>query len=64
LFQIGNCLREDDPPTAAKTYGQLLTEFPDSPWAGLASFQSKLIDWYLKSEPRKLIAEVEHAASD
>jgi tetratricopeptide (TPR) repeat protein len=64
LFQIGSCLREDDPPTAAKTYGQLLTEFPNSPWAGLARFQSKLIDWYLKNEPRKLIAEVDHARSE
>jgi tetratricopeptide (TPR) repeat protein len=64
LFQIGNCLRNDDLPTAAKTYGQLLTEYPNSPWADLARFQGKLIDWYLKDEPRKLIAEVEHAGSE
>jgi hypothetical protein len=45
-------------------YGQLLTEYPNSPWADLARFQSKLIDWYLRDEPRKLIAEVERAGSE
>ncbi len=58
LFQMGNCVRNDDLPTAAKMYGQLLTEYPGSPWTDLAKAQGKLIDWYLKDEPRKLISEV------
>ena len=64
LFQIGNCLRNDDLPTAAKMYQQLLTEYPNSPWAGLATAQSNLIAWYSKDEPAKLIAEVKRAGSE
>ncbi len=64
LFQIGNCLRKDDLPAAAKMYQQLLTEYPNSPWVDLAKAQSNLIAWYLKDEPVKLIAEVKHAGSE
>jgi len=64
LFQIGNCLRNDDLPEAAKMYRQLLTEYPNSPWADMAQAQSMLIDWYQKEEPVKLIAEVKNTASE
>ncbi len=57
LFQIGNCLRNDDPVTAMKMYGQLITEYPNSPWRELAEARSKLLDWFQKDEPHKLIAE-------
>jgi len=57
LFQIGNCLRDDELPTAMKMYRQLIAEYPDSPWADLAKARSKLIDWYQKDNPRALIAE-------
>jgi len=57
LFQIGNCLRHDDPPTAAKMYRQLIAEYPDSAWTDLAKVQDKLIDWYQKDKPRTLIVE-------
>ena len=63
LFQIGNCLRNDDLPAAAKMYQQLLTEYPNSPWVDMATAQSNLIAWYLKDEPEKLISEVNHAGS-
>ena len=58
LFQTGNCLRNDDMPAAAKMYRRLQTEYPTSPWAELAKARGKLIDWYLKDEPEKLVAEV------
>ncbi len=58
LFQIGNCLRKDDMPAAAKTYRQLLTEYPNSPWADMATARNNLIAWYLKDEPLKLIQQV------
>jgi len=64
LFQIGNCLRNDDLPAAAKMYQQLLTEYPNSPWADMASAQSNLIAWYLKDEPVKLMLQVKHAGSE
>jgi hypothetical protein len=57
LFQIGNCLRNDDLPSRAKIYSQLIREYPDSPWSDLAKAQYKLIDWYMKDKPRTLIAE-------
>ncbi len=57
LFQIGNCLRNDDPATAIKMYGQLIIKYPNSPWKELAQARSKLLGWYLKENPHKLIAE-------
>lgn len=64
LFQIGNCLRNDDLTASAKMYRQLITEYPGSLWADLAKAQSKLIDWFHKDEPFKLIAEREYAPSE
>ncbi|UCC99967.1 MAG: tetratricopeptide repeat protein [Phycisphaerales bacterium] len=61
LFQIGNCLRHHDRPATAKTYGRLLTEYPESPWTVLAKAEGKLVDWYLRDEPRKLIDEQKQA---
>ena len=63
LFQIGNCLRNDDMPTAAKIYQQLLTEYPNSPWANMATAQNNLIAWYLRDEPLKLMLQVKQARS-
>ncbi len=57
LFQIGNCLRNDDPITAMKMYGQLITEYPNSPWKELAGARSKLLNWFLTDKPGELIAE-------
>jgi len=57
LFQIGNCLRNNDQTEAIKKYGQLITEYPDSPWKELAEARRALLSWYIKDEPRKLITE-------
>ena len=57
LFQIGNCLRNIDPPTAMQMYRQLIAEYPNSPWTDLAKAKTKLIDWYLKDKPNTLINE-------
>jgi tetratricopeptide (TPR) repeat protein len=57
LFQIGNCLRNDDPPAAIQIYGQLITEYPNSTWKEFAETRRALLDWYLKEEPQKLINE-------
>jgi len=63
MFQIGNCLRNDDLPAAAKMYQQLLIEYPNSPWAEPAKAQSGLIAWYMKDEPAKLMLQVKNAES-
>jgi len=64
LFQTGNCLRNDDLPEAAKAYQQLITEYPNSPWADMAKARNNLIAWYLKDEPVKLIADVKRGGSE
>jgi len=56
LFQIGNCLRGDDPLTAKKMYRILIAEYSDSPWVDLAKAREGLIDWQQKDKPRTLIA--------
>jgi len=55
LFQTGTCLRNDDPATAAKMYKQLIEEYPNSPWTEFAKAQDKLIEWYQKDTPEKLV---------
>ena len=57
LFQIGNCLRNDEPQNAMKTYRQLITEYPGSPWTEIAKARDKLIDWYQKDDPKTVIKE-------
>jgi tetratricopeptide (TPR) repeat protein len=59
LFQTGNCLRNSDLPAAMKMYTQLITEYANSPWADMAIAQVKVLDWYLKDEPHKLVVNVE-----
>ncbi len=65
LFQIGNCLRDGDPPMAIETYRQLIMEYPDSLWADLAKARDRLINWHQKDKPWTLIGEnqikVEHS---
>jgi len=56
LFQIGNCLRNSNRPTASKMYGQLLSEYPQSPWTYMAQAEGKLIEWYIKDDPRTLVS--------
>jgi tetratricopeptide (TPR) repeat protein len=57
LFQIGNCLRNYDRPTAIRMYGQLIAEYPNSIWKELAEVRRSLLAWYLKEEPHKLVNE-------
>lgn len=57
LFQLGNCLRNDDPQTAIQTYKQLTQECPDSSWADLANAKVELIDWHQKNETDTLISK-------
>ena len=64
LFQIGNCLRNDDPPKAMDFYTKLLEEHPNSPWSDLAKARSKLISWYRRDNPRTLIDENRQPPAD
>ena len=57
MFQTANCLRDDDPPAAAKMYKQLIADYPESPWTDLARAREQLIEWYLKDNPKTLTKE-------
>jgi len=57
LFQIGNCLRNDDPPKAMEVYSRLCNDHAGSMWADLAKARSTLLSWYRQDEPRKLIEQ-------
>ncbi len=57
LFQIANCLRDTDRPSAMKAYRQLIAEYPDSPWTELAKAQDKLVDWLDKDKPASFITQ-------
>jgi hypothetical protein len=57
LFQTANCLRNSDMPQAAKLYGQIIKEYPDSPWTEMARTQNNIILWFLQDKPDKLISQ-------
>ncbi|MHC5073449.1 MAG: tetratricopeptide repeat protein [Planctomycetota bacterium] len=57
LFQIGNCLRHDDPDRAKQMYTQLINEFPESSWSELAKSRVGLIDWFQTDKPEEIITE-------
>ena len=57
LFQIGNCLRNDDTPKAMEVYSRLCNDHAGSMWADLAKARSMLLSWYRQDEPRKLIEQ-------
>jgi tetratricopeptide (TPR) repeat protein len=63
LFQMGNCLRNHEPPAAAETYRILLIEYPYSPWTDLAKAQRELINWRLKEKPYELITDAQKGGS-
>jgi tetratricopeptide (TPR) repeat protein len=57
LFQLGNCLRYDDPTRAKQMYTQLINEFPESSWTEPAKSQVELINWFQTDDPEKIITE-------
>ena len=58
LFQIGNCLQNDDPNAAKESYAELIRTYPDSPWVEIAKSRYALIEWNQQDRPDKLIEEL------
>jgi hypothetical protein len=58
LFQIGNCLKDEDPNTARESYAELIRTHPDSPWAEVAKVRHGLIEWYQQEKPGELIRQL------
>jgi len=59
LLQIGNCLVSSDPAGAEKSYQDLLTDFPNSPWSPLAEVKLKLIEWHKLNNPQAVLKSLE-----
>jgi tetratricopeptide (TPR) repeat protein len=57
LFQLGNCLKNTEKSTALQMYGQLIEEYPDSPWTDMAKVKRQLIEWYMQNKPHSLIGK-------
>ncbi|MDD5133961.1 MAG: tetratricopeptide repeat protein [Phycisphaerae bacterium] len=57
LFQLANCLKENQPAEAIKIYARLLTEYPDSTWAKAAKRYNELLNLQLQNKPYELIKE-------
>jgi hypothetical protein len=58
LFQIGNCLKDEDPNTARESYAELIRTHPDTPWAEVAKVRHGLIEWYQQEKPGELIRQL------
>jgi len=61
LFQIGNCLKNDDPNTARQSFAELIRTQPNSPWAEIAKSEHGMVEWYQQESPHKLIQETKAA---
>ena len=58
LFQIGNCLKDEDPNTARESYAELIRTHSDSPWAEIAKARYGIIEWYQQDNPGELIQQL------
>jgi len=54
-LQTANCLRNVDPTGARKAYKDLIEQYPDSLWTGLAKAEEKLLQWRLENKPAELV---------
>jgi tetratricopeptide (TPR) repeat protein len=64
LFQIGNCLKFDDPNAAKDSFAQLLRTYPDSPWSDAAKTCHELTAFLQQENPDKLILDFNPPAAD
>jgi TolA-binding protein len=58
LFQIGNCLKDEDPNTARESYAELIRTHSNSPWAEIAKARYGIIEWYQQDNPSELIQQL------
>jgi TolA-binding protein len=58
LFQIGNCLKDEDPNTARESYAELIRTHSTSPWAEIAKVRYGIIEWYQQDNPVELIQQL------
>ncbi len=57
LFQLGNCLRDEDPAEARKFYREMISQCPECPWVDLAKAEDELLGWFEKEKPKALLEE-------
>jgi hypothetical protein len=54
LFQIGNCLYNEDSVEAIKIYEQLILEHPSSDWTNCARTKKQVLKWLVVEKPMTL----------
>lgn len=62
VYQSANCLFYNKPAEARALYMQLITDHPESTWAPVAQEQTKLLDWFLNSQPYALVEDLQAQA--
>jgi TolA-binding protein len=58
LFQIGNCLKDEDPNTARESYAELIRTHPNSPWTEIAKARYGIIELYQQENSGDLIQQL------
>ena len=58
LFQIGNCLKDEDPNTARESYAELIRTHSTSPWVEIAKARYGIIELYQQDNPVELIQQL------
>lgn len=54
IFQIGNCLYNENGLEAIKSYEQLITEHPSSDWTNCARTKMQVLKWLVAEKPMAL----------
>ncbi len=57
LFQLGNCLRDEDPAEARKFYREMISRYPECPWVDLAKAEDELLGWLEKENLKALLKD-------
>ena len=54
-FQLGNCRQKADPAGAIESYRRVSAQWPNSPWAPVATAKAKLLEWMQQNDPQGVL---------
>lgn len=57
LFQLGNCLRDEDFVEARKFYREVISRYPECPWVDLAKAEDELLGWFERENLKVLLED-------
>ena len=58
LFQLANCYRHTNMQTSLEKYQQLITEYPNTPWAEYARAQIEIIKFMMDKNPKAYLESI------